>query len=105
MLSHDEHEIRAIAAGCADVLAFRCVRGTWISEELEPVTIAFEWQRRDAPAATSEDDCVCPTELAARLIQTLFGGGGLDTATGETLYVFRPERNYVATFGTERQSS
>ena len=46
VLSHDDHEIRAIAPGGEDALAFTRVHGTWISKELEPVTISFEWQRR-----------------------------------------------------------
>ena len=33
MLSHEENEIRAIAAGCGDVLAFTRIHGTWISEK------------------------------------------------------------------------
>src|SRR5674476_1370420 len=40
VLSHEENEIRAIAAGCDDVLAFTRIHGTWISEEVEPVAIA-----------------------------------------------------------------
>ena len=96
VLSHEEHEIRAIAPGCDDVLSFTCIHGTWISEEIEPVTIEFEWQRRGVRRACSEDDCVCPKELAMRLIQTLFGGGDLNEATGETFYVFSPEGRRVA---------
>ena len=53
---------------------------TWISEELEPVTIEFEWQRRQASHPCPEDDCVCPKELAASLISTLLGGGERDEA-------------------------
>src|ERR1039458_4973537 len=44
VLSHEENEIRAIAAGCDDVLAFTRIHGTWISEEIEPVAIEFAWQ-------------------------------------------------------------
>jgi hypothetical protein len=105
VLSHHQHELRAIAAGCDDVLAFNCNHGTWISEELEPVTIEFGWLRPGAHAAWSEDDCVCPKELATRLIQTLFGAGELDPATGETIYVFSPEGSHVANFRTEQQPS
>ena len=78
VLAHEENEIRAIATGCDDALAFTRIHGTWISEEIEPVTIEFEWQRRGVPSACSEDDFVCPTELATRLIQTLFGVGELN---------------------------
>ena len=71
VLLHEEDEIRAIATGCHGVLAFTRIHHTWISKELEPVTIEFEWQRRGASPAFSEDDCVCPRELAARIIPTL----------------------------------
>lgn len=80
VLSHDEHEIRALASGCDDVVTFQRIRGAWISEELEPVTIEFAWQRRLA-AAPSENDCICPKELAARLIRTLFAGCEPERAT------------------------
>jgi hypothetical protein len=105
VLSHHQHELRAIAAGCDDVLAFNCIHGTWISDELEPVTIEFGWLRPGAHPAWSEDDCVCPKELATRLIQTLFGGGELDPATGDTFYVFSPEGSNVANLRTERRPS
>lgn len=38
--SHEEHAIRAVAAG-RDVMAFTRIQGTWLSEEIGP-----EWQRR-----------------------------------------------------------
>ena len=100
VLSHEEHEIRAIAAGCNDVLAFTRIHGTWISEEIEPVTIEFEWQRRGAYPVISEDDCVCPSELAARLISTL-ATCEPDEAAVELLYVFSPEGTRVATSRSE----
>jgi len=85
VLTHEEHEIRAIAAGSDDVLAFTWIHGTWITEEIEPVTIEFEWQRRGAPQVCSGVDCVCPKELAANLIQTLFAGCEGDKAGSDTL--------------------
>jgi hypothetical protein len=74
VLSHEEHDIRAIAAGYEDVLAFNCIHGTWISEELEPVTIEFGWQSHGAAPTPFVEDCICPQELAAYLIETLFAG-------------------------------
>lgn len=71
VLSHDDHEIRAISNGCDDVLVFTRIHGTWISEELEPVIVEFEWQRRSAAPDLSRDACICPKELAARLMWTL----------------------------------
>ena len=95
LLSHQEDELRAGAPACDDVLAFTRVHGTWISEDGEPVTIKFEWQRRPASPVYSEDDCVCPKALAARLISILVGGCEWDEAAGKTFYVFSPEGNRV----------
>ena len=101
VLSHDDHEIRAIAAGYGDVLTFSCIQGTWISEGLERVSIEFEWQSRGATTTTSEDGTVCPK--AARMLRILFGGGEFDATIGETLDVFRPEGSFVAPLWTRQQ--
>ncbi len=69
VLSHEDNEIRAVAAGSDDVLVFTRIHGTWISEEIEPVAIEFAWQRRVTPSVCSEKECLCPKELAARLTQ------------------------------------
>ena len=96
VLSHEANEIRAAAAGCDDVLVFTRIQGIWISEELQPVTFEFEWQRRVAPPAGSEDDYVCPKELADRLISTLLAVGEPDLADADRLYFFSPEGTRVA---------
>ena len=85
VLSHDQHEIRAIAAGCDDVLAFTAIHGTWISEENEPVAIEFDCQRRAAVPVFSEDEFVCPKELAAQLISALLKGGDRPEAVANTV--------------------
>jgi hypothetical protein len=64
LLSYEQHEIRVAAPGCDDVLTFTRIVGAWMSEQLEPVIIEFEWQRRQA-LRTSGDDLSCPEELAA----------------------------------------
>jgi hypothetical protein len=87
VLSHEDDEIRAMAAGCDDVLAFTRIHGTWISEEIEPVAIEFAWQRLGRSPAASEDDCVCPKKLAAHLIRTLFAGGEPKEVLADALYV------------------
>src|ERR1017187_8040738 len=94
--NREEHEIRAAAAGCDDVLVFTRIQGTWISEELEPVTFEFEWQRRVASPAWSEDEYVCPKKLAERLISMLLGSDEPDQADADRLYVFSPEGDRVA---------
>ena len=102
MLSREEEEIRAIAPGCDDVLAFTRIRGTWVSEELEPVTIQFECQTAaGAPAEYSDDDYICPKELAASLIQTLLGACERDEAGADGFYVFSPQGTSVGIHRTE----
>ena len=105
VLSHEENEIRAIAAGCDDVLAFTRIHGTWISEEIEPVTIEFAWQRRGASPTPDLAACICPKTLAARLIQSLFRGGEPESAEADTLYVLSAGGNRVAIHRSELQPS
>lgn len=100
VLSHEE-VIRAIAAGSDGVLAFTRIHDTWISEEIEPVSIVFEWQRRGASPTFCGDDCVCPKELAARLIQTLLGACERDEAAANTPCVFSSEGTRVAVHRNE----
>ena len=83
-LTYDQHEIRAVAPGTEDVLVFSRVHGTWISEEIEPVTIEFEWQRRVATPVPDENDCICPKELSAS-VQALFSGDKPREAGEDTL--------------------
>jgi hypothetical protein len=92
VLSHDEHEIRAYASGCDDILAFTRIRDTWISEEIDPVTMTFEWQRTRRAPVPSEDHCVCPKDLAARLVQSLFAGQDHESVS-DTICVFEPEES------------
>ncbi len=95
-LAYDRNVIRAVAPGGDDVLVFTRIHGTWISEEIEPVTIEFEWQRRVATCVSSEDGCICSKELAAHLIQALLSGEERDKAGGNSLYAFSPEGTRAA---------
>jgi hypothetical protein len=56
LLSQNHHENRAISAGCDDVLVFTRIRDTWISEEIEPVAIEFEWQHSVASRIPTAED-------------------------------------------------
>ena len=96
VLSHDEREIRASAPGRDDVLAFTRIDGLWVSEDGEPVTILFEWERRNAPPSYSEADFICPKELAARLIGALLRGDDRDEAVENTFFVFGLQGTRVA---------
>jgi hypothetical protein len=76
LLYSRKHDLMRVAAsGADDVLVFRSVNGKWISEDLEPVEIEFEWRRHFPNAPISEADCICSEELAARLIHLLVNGG------------------------------
>lgn len=108
VLSHQDNEIRAVAAGFDDTLIFTCIHGTWISEEIEPVDIEFAWKRFSASHVTSEDNCVCSKELAARLIHSLTYGSEPDTEpdtlqTSELVLHLNPNGCRIAAQRTEVQ--
>jgi len=100
VLSHEEEEIRAVAPGSDDVLAFTRIDGIWISEEIEPVSIKFAWECRVTPPTCSEAERICPHELAARVIHALILGG--EGAAGYDIpYGFQPRGSRAAMGGTE----
>jgi len=101
LLSHEEHEIRAIAAGCEDVLTFTCIGGTWVSEENEPVGIRFAWQGGRAAPIAPEAEYICPKELADHLITTMLHPPGPDGVDAKDLYVFSKEGTRVPIRPTE----
>ena len=101
VLSQEEHEIRAVAADCDDVLVFTRIQGAWISEEWEPVAFEFEWQRRVASHDCREHEYICPKELADRLISALFVGDEPDPVDADTLYVFSPDGTRAAIHRTD----
>ena len=74
ILSRDEQVIRVAVKNQEDAMVLTCVNGTWISEDCEPVDVEFEWQRYRRKETISEFDCICPKELAARLIHVLLSG-------------------------------
>lgn len=72
LLSRNGNSMRVALEGTQDVVEYIDVQGTWISENLETVAITFEWQKRIAAMESqSEDDFVCPPELASYLIRVL----------------------------------
>jgi hypothetical protein len=80
LLSRTETTIRVAIEGTDDVMEFSDIsdaseiNGTWESADCGPVLIEFVWQRHDRKPAASETDCCCSSELAARLIDSLFTG-------------------------------
>jgi hypothetical protein len=75
--------MRVAVKGCEDAAEFFNVHGTWISEDCEPVTMEYGPQR-NAPATLTEADCICPHELAARLIDLLLTDSAEDVWEGQT---------------------
>lgn len=74
VLARTEHKMRVAVKDAMDAAVFVCVDGTWISEDCEPVDIVFEWRRPERRETVTEADCICPKELAARLIEALHSG-------------------------------
>jgi hypothetical protein len=71
LLSRTKDSLRVAIQGCDDVTELRQVNGTWITDECEPVQVTFAWQQDPTPE-TTEADCICPSEFAARLIHVLY---------------------------------
>jgi hypothetical protein len=79
LLSRTENTMRVAVEGAEDITELSNIRGTWVSDECEPVSIQFAWQRNENKLAPSEDDFFCSHELAARLIHLLFTGDAEQT--------------------------
>ena len=74
--------MRVAVKGSDDAAEFINVHGTWISEDCEPVTIEYGPRRNSA--MVSEADCLCPPELAARLIALLLTDSAEDEWEGQS---------------------
>ena len=72
LLARHENAMRVALEGGHDVAEFVEVQGTWLTEELQPVEITFEWQRHATDAEVlTEAQCICPKDLAAHLMRLL----------------------------------
>jgi hypothetical protein len=74
LVSRTEDAMHVIARGDSDARELRNVRGTWVSEDCEPVSVEFAWQKSGRKPTITEADCVCSRELAAKLIHSLIAG-------------------------------
>src|SRR5215467_2216264 len=70
MLTRSQNNLRVAVQGRDDVSEFTRINGTWISEQGDPVSIEFEWEKRYT-TIPSLDDCICDKRLASRLIARL----------------------------------
>jgi len=74
LLARTENKIRVAIPGVDDPLELTDVHGTWVSEDCEPVRVAFTGQGKTPEQVLTEADCICPHELAARLVRLLWNG-------------------------------
>lgn len=74
LLSRTDNTLRVATKNTDDVELFTDINGTWVSEDCEAVRIDFEWERHSRDQIIAEADCICPAELASRLIHLLFSG-------------------------------
>src|ERR1035437_392723 len=84
-VKNTENTLRVAVKNTDDVLVFSGVNGTWVSEDCEPVRIEFAWQLHSREAAVAEADCICPKELASRLMHLLFSGSNEERLKAKTL--------------------
>jgi hypothetical protein len=66
--------MRVAVEGAEDAMELSNVRGIWVSDECEPLSIQFAGPRHQAKPALSEDDFCRSHECAARPIHLLFAG-------------------------------
>lgn len=71
LLSRAADSLRVAIEGCDDVTELRRINGVWVTDQCEPVYVAFAWEREPATEVT-EADCICAPEVAARLIHLLY---------------------------------
>jgi hypothetical protein len=64
--------LRVAMKGADDIAEFRQINGVWVSEDCEPVTIELAGAQVGPPPAVTFEDCICPPELAARLVAMLY---------------------------------
>jgi hypothetical protein len=77
ILSRTDTQMRAVLRNSDDVLALQFLSGTWVTEDCDPVTVTFA-SRRKAGAPLTEQDCICPADLASHLIHLLLNDSSED---------------------------
>ena len=75
LLARTENKIRVAIPGSDDPLELTDVRGTWVTEDCEPVRVQFAWEGKTREQVISEADCICSHDLAARLLHLLWNAG------------------------------
>ena len=102
LLARTDNTLRVAVKNADDVLVFSDVNGTWVSEDCEPVRIEFAWQLHSREAAVAEADCICPKELASRLMHLLFSGSN-EEKLKEKILPESPPSSHGAPYHAYRQ--
>ena len=88
LMSRRGDTLRAAIRGDEDVREFTRVSDGWVSEDLAPVVLEFEWQRNSVAEVPAEEDCICSKELASKLIAKLQGETEPPRTPAVKVYVF-----------------
>ena len=74
ILSRTASAMRVAIQGSDDVTDLVRRNGFWITDDCEAVQVEFAWECPARAREVTEADCICPPELAARLIHLLLAG-------------------------------
>jgi hypothetical protein len=66
---HSETSMRVAIRGTDDALELRRVGATWVAEDGE---VVIDGNSRRLSGCITEEDCICPPDLAARLLDLLY---------------------------------
>jgi len=105
VLSRTADTMRVAVKDSDDALVLRCVNGTWVSEDCEPVEVQFHWQRQFPKMSVSESDYICSKELAARLIHLLLNGGEENEWVTDVSHGLFLQPGFLSLKTTDRTSS
>jgi hypothetical protein len=67
LFSRTQTSMKAQLQGAEDITEFQLINGTWVSEDCEPVVVAFSGTIHGSATAGAVEDFVCSQEVAARL--------------------------------------
>lgn len=74
-LCYSDTSMRVAIRGSDDVLELRRVAGAWVAEDGE---IMIDGNPRRPSLPVTEEDCICPPDLAVRLLDLLYTNSSED---------------------------
>ena len=72
LLGRSAKVLRVAIRGSEDATELAMVNGTWVTDDCEPVHVEYAWEAPTSQTPVTEADCICPPELAYRLIRILY---------------------------------